>query len=404
MRKIKIKPNTIILEPFGRNTAPAITLAAIKAMEKGEDPIMLVLPSDHLIKNLDEFNRVLDSSIKYCNLGKLVAFGIIPNKPETGYGYIQSEKVLDENIITGEKIIRFIEKPNEDRAKKFLQDKRFTWNSGIFLFKASIFIKELKNLNPEIYNLCKKSLSTDLYDLDFQRLEKKFFSLCPNISIDNAIMEKTKLGIVLPLNVGWSDIGSWQSMWDVSEKDNAGNVISGKVITKNVSNTYLRSNERLVVGIGLENLVVVESSDAILIAKRSDSQKVKDIVEYLGEIEEETAIKHKKIFRPWGNYSSLADGPNWQVKKILVNPGHSLSLQLHNHRTEHWIVVDGTAIVEINGTEKTLNKNESIYIPLGSKHRLSNRTKKNLVLIEVQSGNYLGEDDIVRFKDNYGRI
>ena len=403
LRKIDVHCKSILLEPCGRNTAPAITIAAIKAIQNVVDPTLLVLPSDHLIKNLEEFNRVLNPAIECCDLGKLVTFGIVPDQPETGYGYIESEKILDPTRLRGEKIIRFIEKPDKDCAEKFILEKRFSWNSGIFLFKASIFIKEIKKRYPEIYELCKKSLSTKLYDLDFQRLEKSYFSLCPNISIDNAIMENTDLGVVFPLNVGWSDIGSWQSMWDVSDKNDLGNVISGNVITKDVKNSYLRSDSRLIVGIGLENLIIIESDDAILIAKKSDSQKVKEIVQYLVSKNDDTAIRHKTVFRPWGNYMSLAQGNSWQVKKILVMPKQSLSLQMHNHRTEHWIIVDGTAVVEIDGNTKILNKNESTYIPLGSKHRLSNNSEKNLVLIEVQSGNYLGEDDIIRFEDKYGR-
>ena len=404
LRSIEVNYKSILLEPFGRNTAPAVTLAAIKAMEDGEDPILLVLPSDHLIKNLKQFNKVLDSANQYCEAGKLVTFGIIPTKAETGYGYIESENVLDVKKLNGENIIRFIEKPNKDRAKEFLSDKRFSWNSGIFLFKSSIFINEIKKNNPDIYELCKQSLANKLLDLDFQRLDKRFFSLCPNISIDNAIMEKTDLGVVIPLNVGWSDIGSWESMWEVSDKDSKGNVLQGNLIIENVNNSYLRSeNNKLIVGIGFNDLIVIDTSDAILIIRKDESQEVKKIVHQLVLDNKPEALIHKTIYRPWGNYHSIAQGSNWQVKKIIVKPHESLSLQIHNFRSEHWVVVSGTALVEINGEEKFLNKNESCYIPVGSKHRLSNRGEEILTLIEVQSGSYFGEDDIIRLSDKYGR-
>ena len=404
IKNIEVNYKSILLEPFGRNTAPAATLAAIKAMEDEEDPILLVLPSDHLIKNLKQFNKVLDYAIQYCEDGKLVTFGIVPNKAETGYGYIESENVLDINKLNGENIIRFIEKPNKDRAKEFLSDKRFSWNSGIFLFKSSIFINEIKKNNPEIYELCKKSLAKKLLDLDFQRLDKRFFSLCPNISIDNAIMEKTDSGIVIPMNVGWSDIGSWESMWEVSDKDSKGNVLQGNFILENVSNSYIRSeNNRLIVGVGFNDLIVIDTSDAILIIRKEESQEVKKIVHQLVLDSKPEALIHKTIYRPWGNYDAIAKGHNWQVKKIIVKPNESMSLQKHNYRSEHWVVVSGTALVEINGEEKFLNKNESCYIPVGSKHRLSNIGQEMLTLIEVQSGSYFGEDDIIRFNDKYGR-
>ena len=405
LRNIDVNYKSILLEPFGRNTAPAVTLAAIKAMDEGGDPILLVLPSDHIIKNIEQFNKVLDSAIQYCEAGKLVTFGIIPNKAETGYGYIESENVLDDKKLNGENIIRFIEKPDKDRAKNFISDKRFSWNSGIFLFKSSIFIDEIKKNNPEIYELCKKSLATKLLDLDFQRLEKRFFSLCPSISIDNAIMEKTNLGVVLPLNAGWNDMGSWESMWEVSDKDPKGNVSQGNVILENVSNCYLRSEDnRLIVGNGLNDLIVIDTLDAILIISKDNSQKVKEIVNQMLLDNKDEALIQKTIFRPWGNYHSIAKGTNWQVKKIIVKPNESLSLQMHNFRSEHWVVVSGIALVEINGKEKILDANQSIYIPPKSKHRLTNSGEEPLILIEVQSGNYLGEDDIVRFEDKYGRI
>ena len=404
LRNIDIKAKSILLEPIGRNTAPAITLAAIKSMENGEDPLLLVLPSDHLINDLKKFQYVLEKARAYCEEGKLLTFGITPNRAETGYGYIKALNVLDKDKLNCEKIERFIEKPNKELAEKLLMDKKFSWNSGMYFFKASNFIKELKRKNEEIYNLCKKSLNKENLDLDFQRLEKKYFSNCKNISIDNAIMEGTNEGFVIPLEVGWFDIGSWQSMWDVSDKDKNGNVTSGNVFLKDISNSYLRSEERLVVAIGLEEVVIVETLDAILVANKNKVQEVKNIVKDLEKKGKIEAKIHKKIYRPWGNFTSIKDGANWQVKKITVNTGESLSLQMHKYRAENWIVVSGKALVEINGEEKIIKQNESVFIPPYSKHRLSNPFVNQLNLIEVQCGTYLGEDDIIRFEDKYGRL
>lgn len=404
LRNIKIKANSILLEPVGRNTAPAITLAAINSMEKGNDPYLLILPSDHLITNLSQFKIVLESAIKYVKRGKIVTFGITPNKPETGYGYIEAEGLLDKNDLKGEKIVRFIEKPNKELAEKLSTNSKYSWNSGIFFFKASVFVEELNKTYPSIYSLCEQSLAKKVYDLDFYRVDKSYFESCESISIDNAIMEKTSLGIVLPLDAGWSDIGSWQSLWEVSEKDENKNVTYGNVLIKNVTNSYLRSEERLMVALDIEDLVIIETSDAILIANKSTTQEVKKIVKTLETQGRKEATLHKKIYRPWGNYSSIAEGTNWQVKKIIVKPQESLSLQMHKHRSENWIVVSGTALVEIDEIKTIVEKNESAYIPAYSKHRLSNPSKENLVLIEVQSGIYLGEDDIIRFEDKYGRL
>ena len=404
LRDLNINSSTILLEPIGRNTAPAITLSAIKALEKGYDPLLLILPADHLIGNLPKFQDVLKSALKYCMDYKLVTFGIKPDKAETGYGYIEADNMLDFNKTKGEKIVNFLEKPNREIANKLFNDKKYSWNSGIFFFKASVFIAEIKKNKPDIYKFCKDSLSSRLLDLDFQRVDAKLFKLCESISIDNAIMEKTNKGIVLPLDAGWCDIGSWESMWDSSEKDKNGNVFSGNILAKNVKNSLFRSEERLVVGIGLEDMIVVETLDAILVSDKNKTQDVKEIVKNLEVQGKSEARIHKTIYRPWGNYTSIAEGSNWQVKRIIVNSGGSLSLQKHLYRSENWVVVDGTALVEIEGQELIINKNQSAYIPPGAKHRLSNPSKENLILIEVQSGNYLGEDDIIRFEDKYGRV
>lgn len=403
MRQLNTKPLAIILEPFGRNTAPAITLAAIKALEIYSDPLILILSSDHEIKNIKKFQEVIHIGLNYAKTNHLVTFGIIPTSPEIGYGYIKADSPFSNNEIIGKSIKRFIEKPDLKTAKSFLKDKSFTWNSGIFIFRAKSILKEIKTLAPEILDYCQKSISDSQLDLEFQRIDKKYFFKCPNISIDIAIMEKTKKGIVLPLDAGWSDIGSWKSVWEKSKKDNNENFISGKVLVDNTEKSYLRSENRLIVGIGLKDLIVIETDDAILISHKNETQKVKDIVKKLKARNIPEGQNHSKIFRPWGHYVSICGGPKWQLKLINVKPGEQLSLQLHKFRSEHWIVVSGTAKVEIEGEIDFLKENQSIYIPLGSKHRLSNPIEKPLKIIEVQSGSYIGEDDIVRFDDKYGR-
>ncbi len=404
LREINVQPKDIFLEPCGRNTAPAITIAALKAIEKGQDPFLLVLASDHSIKDLKEFVSIITMGIKYANDGKLVSFGIIPESPETGYGYIECLNQFSKENKKGIPIKKFIEKPNIEKAKKFIKDKRFLWNSGMFLFKASVILKELNNFNPEIVDFCEKSLNKSKVDLDFIRLEKKSFEKCPDMSIDNGVMEKTNLGIVIPLDVGWSDIGSWKSLWEYEEKDIEGNVIIGNVIAKDTINSYLRGEERLVVGLGIKDLIIVDTKDAVLICDKKYDQKIKDIVNLLKKEGYEEGVNHKKVYRPWGNFISLAEDENWKVKRIEVKKGASLSLQLHNQRSEHWVVVKGTAIAQLDKKEIVLKENQSIYIPSGSKHRLSNNSKKPLVIIEVQCGSYLGEDDIIRFNDIYGRL
>tara|TARA_B100000886_G_scaffold134243_1_gene90604 strand:- start:6027 stop:7460 length:1434 start_codon:yes stop_codon:yes gene_type:complete len=403
MREINVNPNTILLEPFGRNTGPAITLAALIAIQKADDPILLILSSDHEIKNQNKFIQAIKKGIEYAERGKLVTFGVVPKSPHTGYGYIKSDKPFDLSEIKGNKILEFTEKPSYEKACNFIKDHRYTWNSGIFLFKAKSMLSEMKKYNPEIIEFCKQSLNQSEQDLDFKRLEKEHFKKCPNISFDISVMENTKKGIVLPLDADWNDIGSWESVWETSKKDENNNVLNGNVFLKDSQNCYLRSEQRLIAGIGLKDLVVVETNDAVLISKKNDTQKVKNIVEILKEKGFEASYKHQKIFRPWGHYLSLAGENRWQVKSILVKPGEQLSLQMHHHRSEHWIVVTGTAKVELNSEIKVLSENESIYIPLGSKHRLINPGKIALILIEVQSGSYVGEDDIVRFEDKYGR-
>ena len=403
MRGINVKDFSILLEPFGRNTAPAIAISALKALEKNDDPILLILSSDHEILNKEKFINTLNAGINYAENEKLVTFGIVPTSPETGYGYIKAQKPFTDNI-QGIDIKEFLEKPDLEKAKELIKDKRFTWNSGIFMFKAKTIIAELEKYFPDIVKYSKESLKKSRDDLDFVRLEKMSFKKCPNISIDFAVMEKTKKGTVLPLDANWNDIGSWQSVWEVSNKDKNGNFTKGKTIIKNTKNCYLSSDARLLVGIGLEDLIVVETNDAILVSNKKESQKVKEIVKILGDKKIPEGLKHSKIYRPWGHYKSIFEEERWQVKLIEVKSGGKLSLQMHHHRSEYWIIVGGTAEVEVDDKTKILTENESIYIPLGSKHRLTNPGKIPLTLIEVQSGSYVGEDDIVRFEDIYGRI
>jgi len=403
LRTTNLKPKRIILEPFGRNTAPAIAIAALTATENGADPILLVLSSDHVVKDNEKFLKSIQAAKKYAKKGNLVTFGIIPTSPETGYGYIESVEPLEINSLIASPISKFIEKPDLDKAKRLVSDPRFTWNSGMFLFKASVFLKELQKYSPEVIECCKNALKENHLDMDFQRLDKEAFKYCPNISIDVAVMEKTKLGSVLPLDVGWSDIGSWKSIWEGSKKDKNGNVLLGNVITKDLNNCYVRSEGRLVVSLGVENLLIVETNDAILIAHKDHDQDIKKVVNQLIKENRDEGKTHKKVYRPWGNYTSIAEGERWQVKRIEVKPKGSLSLQMHHHRAEHWIVVTGTAKIEVDDENLLLGENQSIYIPLGSRHRLTNPGRIPLILIEVQSGSYLSEDDIVRLEDIYGR-
>ncbi len=404
MREIGIKPKRILLEPFGRNTAPAITLSALLSLEEYTNPNLLILSADHEIKDIEKFIKVVETGLKYSEEDKLVTFGVIPESPETGYGYIQGDKPFNKENLVASKIIKFTEKPDYETAKEFINNKCFTWNSGIFLFKAKNILEEIKKFSPEILKCCEKSILKKLFDLDFQRLDKQIFGECPNISIDYAVMEKTDKGVVLPMDVGWSDVGDWQSMWKNSQKDKNGNSINGEVILDQTKNSLFRSESRLIVGLGVEDLIVVETNDVMLVANKKKSQDIKKIVNKLKENGITEGYEHKKIYRPWGHYISVLEELRWKVKVIIVKPGQTLSLQMHHHRSEHWVVVKGTAKVEIDEKKIILHENQSSYIPLGSKHRLSNPGKIPLKLIEVQSGSYVGEDDIKRFEDNYGRI
>ena len=403
LREIDILPSNIFLEPCSKNTAPAIAISVLKAIEKGQNPFLLILAADHVIEDVSKFQFVIEKGMRYASEEKIVTFGIVPTTPETGFGYIESLKEFDLNDLCGIPIKRFIEKPDQIRAREFIKDKHFLWNSGMFLFKAKTMLKQLSEFNPEIIESCKEALEKSKKDFDFVRLNKEAFEKCQEISIDVSVMEKTKLGIVLPLDVGWNDIGSWSSLWKYEEKDSLNNVVLGKVINKNSRNCYLRSEEKLVVALGIENLIVVETADATLICNKQNDQEVKDLVKFLNKNDFVESRNHRLVYRPWGNFISLADDSNWKVKRIEINPGASISLQLHKKRSEHWVVVKGQAIAQIENKKFNLIENQSIFVPLGSKHRLTNSGKGILVIIEVQTGKYLGEDDIFRFTDNYGR-
>ena len=407
MKKININPLEIILEPEGRNTTPAITIAALKAFEefknKEIDPILLILSADHQIKEISKFHLAIKNGIEIASKGKLVIFGVTPNYPATGYGYIKSEEELNLNEHNASKVDYFIEKPDRTTAELLIEDKKYTWNSGMFLFKASSILNEIKRHDLGTLESCKRCLIKSTKDLDFLRLDKNSFINCAKVSIDITVFEKTKNAYVIPLNCGWDDLGSWDSILKISKKDQNGNSIRGKTLVKDTKDSLIRCEDKLIVSIGLENLIVIETKDAVLVAKKDCSQNLKSIVSLMKNEGFKEAENHKLVYRPWGSFLSIEEGNTWQIKKIEVNPGASLSLQMHFHRSEHWVVVDGTAKVEIDDLEKILGPNESVYIPLGSKHRLSNPTKFPLTLIEIQSGSYLGEDDIKRFEDKYGR-
>ena len=403
MRQIGVDPKAILLEPIGRNTAPAVTVAALQATAQGEDPLLLVLAADHLIRQADQFRTAIDAGRAAAEAGRLVTFGIVPTAPETGYGYIEAAETVSNHELKDVPIARFIEKPDRTTAEQFLSTGRFTWNSGMFLFRASAMLAELERLVPEVVSCCRAALEQDTADLDFLRLEREAFAKCPNVAIDVAVMEQTTLGSVLPLDAGWSDVGSWSALWETSDRDENGNVLQGRVIAQDSQNCYLRSEHRLVVGLGVDNLVVVETDDAVLIADRAKAQTIKTIVKQLEDDGSPEGKAHRKIYRPWGHYTGVTEGNRWQVKRISVKPGASLSLQMHHHRAEHWVVVKGTALVERDGQEHLVGENQSTYIPMGCKHRLSNPGRIPVEMIEVQSGEYLGEDDIVRFEDRYGR-
>ena len=377
-------------------------MAALIASKEKYDPILLILPSDHKIEDINTFQKKIIEGIGLAKEDNLITFGIVPKSPETQYGYIESkEEICKTNKPSN--IVNFIEKPNKEIADKLFMNKNYTWNSGIFLFKASTILKELNKFVPEIVEICIKSLEGIEKDLNFQRINHNHFKTCQNIAIDVAVMEKTQSGKVIPLDVGWNDLGSWRSIWEDSKKDINGSTFYGNVFAKDVKNSYLRSENRLLVGFGLKDLCVVETDDCVLI---SNKESLKSMKELIGELEDQNLEEletNNKVHRPWGHYTSIMKGETWLVKRLVINPMESLSLQMHKYRSENWVIVKGVAKVEIENNVSFLNVNESTYVPIGAKHRLSNPKKETLVLIEVQSGTYLGEDDIIRFEDKYRR-
>lgn len=400
LRQVGLSASALILEPEGRNTAPAVALAALQALQRDPDALLLVLPADHLIQDPKAFVAAVGKAVPLAQQGRLVTFGVVPTGPETGYGYIRCGAALGEDLYDLE---RFVEKPDADTASAYVESGNYLWNSGMFLMQAATYLQALETHHPEMLSACRAAMDGARADMDFVRPDAQAFCACPGDSIDYAVMEKTDRGAVVSLDCGWSDVGAWSALWDVSPRDENGNAIKGDVVADNCRNSYLRSESRLLAATGVDGLVVVETADAVLVADRDRVQDVKNIVNRLKAEGRPEISLHRRVYRPWGSYESLVVAERFQVKRIVVNPGQRLSLQMHHHRAEHWIVVSGTAEVTCEDRTFMLGEDESTYIPLGHKHRLANPGRIPLELIEVQSGTYLGEDDIVRFDDEYGR-
>ena len=415
LRQAGFEAEKILLEPVGRNTAPALTLAALYFSEKGQDPLLFVMPADHVINDIPAFQSAVEMAARLANENYLVTFGITPDKAETGYGYIQCGDAIENmaQSTTASLIQQFVEKPDLATAEQYLQSGAYLWNSGMFMMKASIWLSAMQQYQADMLICCQESLKNGTHDQDFYRIDKQTFSNCPADSIDYAIMEKITheaagaktafKGAVVPLSAGWSDVGAWSSLWDVIAKDESGNAIKGEVWLKDTHDSLFHAEQRLVVGLGLTDTIVVETADAVLVADKNSAQDVKKAVEWLKQQSRTEHVSHRRVYRPWGTYETIDLGARYQVKRITVNPGAALSLQLHHHRAEHWIVVNGTARVTRDDETFMVSENESTYIPIGAKHRLENPGQLPLEMIEVQSGSYLGEDDIVRFEDKYGR-
>lgn len=402
--EMNIDSYRILLEPVGRNTAPAVALAALMAPA---DSILLVLPADHVIRDVSAFQNAIELAKVEAENGALVTFGVVPSSAQTGYGYIHASNRMNskkQGRLSATKIERFIEKPDLSTAQAYVESGDYYWNSGMFAFKAECYLEELERFQPEMLSVCQAALEQASVDMDFTRLDRDIFSTCPADSIDYAVMEKTENAVVIPLDAGWSDIGSWSTLWDVSDKDEMGNTYKGDVLTVDTENSYFHTSGRLLSAVGVKNLIVIETDDAVLVADKNHVQNVKELVNLLKTQGRNEIESHRKVYRPWGFYDSIAANGRYQAKRIVVKPGARLSLQKHYHRAEHWIVVQGTGVVVRGDEEITLSVNESIYIPIGVKHRLENPGIIPLEIIEVQTGDYLGEDDIVRFDDQYGRV
>ena len=390
----------IILEPVARNTAPAIVIAALRAKEIDPNSIIAVFPADHLVKNQKVFEAALDKAVEMADLERLVTFGVVPTRPETGYGYIKTNGMSAEPAA----VEAFVEKPSLEVAEEYVRSGQYFWNSGMFVFKAATLLAEVEKFYPKMLHCCESAISQGEKDLDFFRLNEAAFSECESESIDYAVMEKTDRAYMVPLAADWSDVGSWQALWEVGEADQNGNVFIGDVLQEKSSGCYVNGERRLVALVGVKDLIVVETADSVLVADKSQSQEVKKIVEALKRDQRSEYLSHREVHRPWGSYDLVDVGERFHVKRITVKPGASLSLQMHHHRAEHWVVVAGTAAIQMGENQQILSENQSAYIPLGEKHRLSNPGKVPLHLVEVASGSYLNEDDIVRFEDGYGRV
>jgi mannose-1-phosphate guanylyltransferase len=400
LRQLDMLQRNVLLEPAGRNTAPAIALAALYALAQDEDPLLLVLAADHVIRDVDAFHASLHTAMPYAAAGALVTFGIVARSPETGYGYIRRGKAAGEGAFHVE---AFVEKPDLATAQQYVASGEYDWNSGLFLFRASRYLQELAQHRPDILQACETAMAGARADMDFIRVDENSFLACPDDSVDYAVMEKTAAAVVVPMDAGWSDVGAFSSLWDVLEKDENGNVLQGDVLAHDSRNNLVMAENMLVATVGLEDTVVVQTKDAVLVAARERVQDVKKIVAQLKQLGRSEHHIHREVYRPWGMYDSIDNGHRYQVKRITVQPGAKLSLQMHHHRAEHWIVVSGTANVTVGEQQRLVAENESIFIPLGTVHALENPGKIPLELIEVQTGAYLGEDDIVRFEDRYGR-
>lgn len=397
LREIGLEHPKLLLEPIGKNTAPAIALAAFKAIENNLDPILLVLPADHLIGNNESFQKLIKDSTKLAQAGKLVTFGVVPTHAETGYGYINKGEILSDN---GYSILGFVEKPDEKNAKKYISSGNYFWNSGMFMFKASCYLDELRKFRPDIYDCCKLSINHQKLDYDFIRIDESVFKECPSISIDYAVMEKTKNAVVVPLISKWSDVGGYPSLWENSVKDSKGNVITGDVIVTDSTNSYISSDSGLVATIGINNLVIVKTKDAILVASRESCAGIKNIVSTLAENERKELLSHPDVLKLWGKSCLIEEHPKFQVKRVTLKLNAELQKQKHDKRAEHWVVVSGMAQVVIDGKTRIVSENQSVYIPAKATHSLKNVGDCELEIIEVRTGNYLGEDDVVRFSND----
>ena len=402
LRQVGVEPQAILLEPVARNTGPAIGVAALWLLARDPDALMLVQPSDHVVADTEAFHRAVMQGLAAAQAGRLVTFGVKPSRPEIGYGYIQAGKALTgtDGVLA---VDRFVEKPDRATAERFLADGAFLWNSGIFLLSARAFLDELARINPQMLAACERAMQAGQEDLAFFRLDRAAFAEAPSLSIDHAVMEHTSRAAVVPVDMAWSDVGSWHALREIGTADQAGNVLQGDVLAEKVTNSYIRSDSRLVAAIGLDNVVIVATDDAVLVANADDAAQVSSLVATLKKRNRSEPDQHTTGYRPWGNYRTVDAGDRFQVKRITVKPGGKLSLQKHYHRAEHWVVVQGTAIVQRGEERMIVRENESVYIPIGTEHRLENPGKLPLQLIEVQSGPYLGEDDIVRVADSYGR-